>query len=101
MPSSISGWASARRCSSSSARSTSRSDGVGLQVTSAENGAGWPAFLRELTARGLAGVQVVTSDAHRGMVDAVGAALPGAGWQRCRTHCAANLVAVSPRNART
>ena len=36
----------------------------GLQVTSAEDGAGWLAFFRDLTARGLTGVALVTSDAH-------------------------------------
>jgi transposase-like protein len=59
---------------------------LGLQVTSAEDGAGWLAFFRDLTARGLTGVQLVTSDAHRGLVEAIGATLPGAAWQRCRTH---------------
>ncbi|SNS00097.1 Transposase, Mutator family [Blastococcus mobilis] len=63
-------------------------DILGLQVTSAEDGAGWLAFFRDLTARGLTGVQLVTSDAHRGLVEAIGAALPGASWQRCRTHWA-------------
>src|SRR4051812_8393236 len=61
---------------------------LGLQVTSAEDGAGWLAFFRDLTARGLTGVALVTSDAHRGLVDAIGATLPGAAWQRCRTHWA-------------
>jgi putative transposase len=70
---------------------------LGLQVTSAEDGAGWLAFFRDLTARGLTGVALVTSDAHRGLVDAVGAAVPGAAWQRCRTHYAANLMAVTPK----
>ena len=51
---------------------------LGLQVTSAEDGAGWLGFFRDLTARGLTGVQLVTSDAHRGLVDAIGATLPGA-----------------------
>jgi putative transposase len=37
---------------------------LGLDVTSAEDGAGWLAFLRGLAARGLFGVQLVTSDAH-------------------------------------
>jgi transposase-like protein len=59
---------------------------LGLQVSSAEDGAGWLAFFRDLTARGLSGVALVTSDAHRGLVEAIGAALPGAVWQRCRTH---------------
>ena len=61
---------------------------LGLQVTSAEDGAGWLAFFRDLTARGLSGVALVTSDAHRGLVEAIGATLPGASWQRCRTHYA-------------
>ncbi len=49
-----------------------------LQGTSAEDGAGWLAFFRDLTARGLSGVALVTSDAHRGLTDAIGATLPGA-----------------------
>ena len=70
---------------------------LGLQVTSAEDGAGWLEFFRDLTARGLAGVRLVTSDAHRGLVDAIGATLPGASWQRCRTHYAANLMSATPK----
>ena len=72
---------------------------LGLHVTSAEDGAGWLAFFRDLTARGLSGVALVTSDAHRGLTEAIGATLPGAGWQRCRTHYAANLMAVTPKSA--
>jgi transposase-like protein len=70
---------------------------LGLQVSSAEDGAGWLAFFRDLTARGLSGVGLVTSDAHRGLVEAIGATLPGASWQRCRTHYAANLMAATPK----
>jgi transposase-like protein len=40
------------------------------------------AFFRDLSARGLTGVALITSDAHRGLVEAVGAALPDASWQR-------------------
>ena len=72
---------------------------LGLQVTSAEDGAGWLAFFRDLVARGLSGVALVTSDAHRGLVEAIGATLPGASWQRCRTHYAANLMAATPKSA--
>ncbi|MFC5262312.1 IS256 family transposase [Kribbella qitaiheensis] len=70
---------------------------LGVEVTSAEDGAGWLAFLRDLTARGLTGVRLVTSDAHAGLVAAIGATLPGASWQRCRTHYAANLMSVTPK----
>jgi putative transposase len=72
---------------------------LGLQVSSAEDGAGWLAFFGDLTARGLSGVGLVTSDAHRGLVEAIGACLPGATWQRCRTHYAANLMAVTPKSS--
>jgi putative transposase len=65
---------------------------LGLHVSSAEDGAGWLAFFRDLSARGLSGVKLVTSDAHRGLVEAIGATLPGASWQRCRVHYADLLV---------
>ncbi|MCZ1075304.1 IS256 family transposase [Rhodococcus sp. A5(2022)] len=70
---------------------------LGVDVTSAEDGAGWLSFFRGLVARGLSGVQLVTSDAHAGLVGAVGATLPGASWQRCRTHYSTNLMAVTPK----
>jgi transposase-like protein len=72
---------------------------LGLDVASDEDGAGWLAFLRSLTARGLSGVRLVISDAHRGLVAAIGAALPGAAWQRCRTHYLRNLLTKVPKSA--
>jgi len=65
-------------------------------VSSAEDGAGWLVFLRGLTARGLSGFKLVTSDAHSELVAAIGATLPGASWQPCRTHYAVNLKATCP-----
>ena len=70
---------------------------LGVQVATGETGASWLAFFRDLVARGLSGVALVTSDAHAGLVDAVAAGLPGAAWQRCRTHDAANLMAATPK----
>ena len=73
---------------------------LGIHVATTESAAGWLAFLRDLVARGLTShgpVALVTSDAHTGLVDAVGATLPGAAWQRCRTHYAANLMGVTPK----
>ena len=72
---------------------------LGLQVTSTEDGAGWLSFFRDLVARGLTGVKLVTSDAHQGLVAAAGATLPGAARQRCRTHYAANLMTVTPKSS--
>src|SRR5882757_990043 len=72
---------------------------LGLDVASTEDGAGWLAFLRSLTARALSGVRLVVSDAHHGLVDAIGATLPGASWQRCRTHYLRNLLTKVPKSA--
>lgn len=72
---------------------------LGVQVATGETGAGWLAFFRDLVARGLRGVALVTSDAHPGLVEAIAATLPGASWQRCRTHYAANLMAACPKSA--
>jgi len=71
---------------------------LGLQVASTEDGAGWLTFFRDLVARGLSGVKLVTSDAHAGLVAAAGATLGGS-WQRCRTHYAANLMSVTPKSS--
>ncbi|MFC5103949.1 IS256 family transposase [Kibdelosporangium philippinense] len=72
---------------------------LGLDVASQEDGAGWLAFLRGLVARGLTGVSLVTSDAHTGLTAAVASALPGASWQRCRTHYLRNLLTKVPKSA--
>ena len=72
---------------------------LGVQVTTSEDGAGWLAFFRDLTARGLSGVKLVTSDAHAGLVNAIAATIPGAAWQRCRTHYAANLMSATPKSS--
>jgi putative transposase len=72
---------------------------LGIQVTTSEDGAGWLGFFRDLVARGLSGVKLVTSDAHAGLVAAIAATLPGAAWQRCRTHYAANLMSLTPKSS--
>jgi putative transposase len=72
---------------------------LGIDVASSEDGAGWLAFLRGLVARGLSGVQLVTSDCHQGLRDAIAATLPGAAWQRCRTHYHRNLLTRVPKSA--
>jgi putative transposase len=72
---------------------------LGIDVTSSEDGARWLAFLRGLVARGLSGVQLVISDDHAGLVNAIAATVPGAGWQRCRTHYHRNLLVRVPKSA--
>jgi putative transposase len=72
---------------------------LGLEVVTGEDGAGWLAFVRGLVARGLAGVQLAISDAHPGLRQALAATLPGAAWQRCRTHFMRNLLTKVPKSA--
>jgi len=72
---------------------------LGLDVGPTEDGAFWHAFLRGLVARGLAGVELVISDAHGGLRAAIEAVLHGATWQRCRVHFLRNVLALVPKAA--
>ena len=72
---------------------------LGVKVATSETRQAWNAFFADLVARGLAGVLLVTSDAHAGLVEAIAANLPGTAWQRCRTHYAANLMSATPKSS--
>ncbi len=72
---------------------------LGVKVATSETKQAWNTFFADLVARGLSGVMLVTSDAHAGLVEAIAANLPGATWQRCRTHYAANLMSACPKSA--
>jgi putative transposase len=76
-------------------------ESLALDVVTIEDGAAKLAFLRSLVARGLAGVKLVTSDTHPGLVDAIAATLPGASWQRCRTHFMRNPLTRVPKSAQS
>ena len=72
---------------------------LGLDVGPSESGAFWLAFLRDLVARGLNGVKLVTSDAHGGLKAAIATVLQGAAWQRCRVHFVRDALALVPKSA--
>jgi transposase-like protein len=72
---------------------------IGVDAGSAESGPFWLSFLRDLVARGLNGVQLVTSDAHEGLKTAIAAVFAGASWQRCRAHFMLNLLTKVPKSA--
>jgi len=74
---------------------------LGIDVGTSEDSAFWLQFLRSLVARGLSGVQMVTSDAHRGLKDAIATMFSGAAWQRCRTHFMTNLLSRVPKRAQS
>ena len=70
---------------------------LGVDVGDSEDGAFWTAFLKGLRARGLTGVQLVISDHHLGLKQAIGAVFVGAAWQRCRVHFMRNVLARVPK----
>ena len=76
-----------------------RADGhrevLGLDVGDSENETFWREFLTTLNDRGLAGVRLVISDAHAGLVKAIGRCFQGAAWQRCRVHAMRNLLSAA------
>jgi putative transposase len=76
-----------------------RREVLGFDVGDSEAGAFWTAFLRSLKARGLAGVQLVISDAHEGLKAAIASILLGASWQRCRVHFMRNVLAQVPKGS--
>ena len=72
---------------------------LGMDVGASEDGAFWLAFLRSLNARGLSGAELVISDAHQGLKQAIATVFAGSGWQRCRTHFMANLLSRVPKRS--
>ena len=70
-----------------------RREVLGCQVGDSETESFWTDFLRGLRDRGLSGVQLVISDSHRGLINAVSTVMQGASWQRCRVHFMRNALA--------
>jgi len=77
-----------------------RADGIrellGLWCCSGETESCYADFLATLTERGLTGVEVVTSDNHTGLRNAVQATFPGVIWQRCQAHFRRNVLDKTP-----
>jgi putative transposase len=73
--------------------SEGRREVLGCAVGDSETESFWTEFLRALRDRGLTGVQLVISDSHRGLTNAVEQVLQGAAWQRCRVHFMRNALA--------
>jgi putative transposase len=70
---------------------------LGVSVSLSEHAVHWRAFLESLKARGLSGVQLITSDAHEGLKAARLAVFGGVPWQRCQFHLQQNAQAYVPR----
>jgi putative transposase len=61
-------------------------------VGDSESKAFWSEFIGSLNERGLTGVKLVISGAHKGLTNAIRRMLQGSSWQRCRVHFARNLL---------
>jgi transposase-like protein len=70
---------------------------LGVSVSLSEHEVHWRAFLESLKARGLGGVQLITSDDHAGLRAARLAVFGGIPWQRCQFHLHQNAQAYVPR----
>jgi putative transposase len=70
---------------------------LGLSVSLGEQEIHWRTFLQSLIARGLCGVQLITSDDHAGLKAARKAVFGGVPWQRCQFHLQQNASAYVPR----
>jgi putative transposase len=76
----------------SAIRSDGRREIVAVDVADTESEATYQALFRDLKARGLGGVRLVTSDDHAGLRAAIARHFQGASWQRCQVHYARNLL---------
>ncbi len=73
---------------------------LAVDVADTESEATYQELFRSLKARGLKGVELVTSDEHLGLEAAIARHFQGTSWQRCQVHYARNLTKVVPRTKR-
>lgn len=69
---------------------------IGFDIYRNESKETWNAFLKQLKARGLTGVRMITSDAHEGIIDAISKQFPDVPWQRCQFHFSRNITQKTP-----
>jgi transposase-like protein len=72
---------------------------LGTSVSLSEAEVHWREFLTSLQDRGLHGIELTTSDAHKGLRAALAARFAGVTWQRCQFHLQQNAQAYVPRKA--
>jgi len=72
---------------------------LAVGLANRESTASWREFLLALRQRGLRGVELVVSDDHEGLKNAIREILPEAAWQRCYVHFLRNALDHLPRKA--
>lgn len=71
---------------------------LGFQLSNSESETSWGEFFRTLKERGLTGVELITSDQHKGLVNAIQKHFQNATWQRCQTHFSRNILDKTPKH---
>ena len=71
---------------------------LGFQIGDSESEVSWKEFFTTLKNRGLSGVDLLVSDDHRGLVNAIQACFQGVTWQRCQTHFTKNILDKCPKS---
>ncbi len=74
---------------------------LGLRLGDSESRDSWGEFFTWLKGRGLRGVDLVTSDDHAGLVQAIRQHFQNATWQRCQTHATRNVLDACPNSLQT
>lgn len=74
---------------------------LGFGIYANESSATWTDFLLSLKKRGLTGLLMITSDAHEGILNAIGKVFPTVPWQRCQFHFSRNITDRAPKKYQT
>ena len=74
-----------------------RKEVLGFMMSKKETKAAYVEFFKSLKARGLEKFDLVTSDNHDGLRDAIRQEFLGASWQRCQTHFSRNMLEKVPK----
>lgn len=71
---------------------------LGVQIADNEGEGFWLSLFEDLKERGLRGVQMITSDGHKGIQSAVKMSFLGASWQMCQVHYLRAILRKIPKN---
>jgi len=80
---------------------TGHKEVLGFEVYDSEKVNTWKEFFESLKSRGLRGVDIVISDAHAGLVEAIKECFSGSSWQRCQAHFTRNIINKCPKKYST
>ena len=76
---------------------TGHKEVLGFDVYETEKTSTWRSFFEKLKSRGLRDVDIIISDAHSGLVEAIKESFVGTAWQRCQAHFTRNIIDKCPK----